>query len=55
MRERSRCEPPPWSSGFGAREGEPACRLLTEDLQDGQNLDGLVVMNPFALPDAELP
>jgi predicted nucleic acid-binding protein len=29
--------------------------LLTEDLQDGQNLDGLVVMNPFPLPDAELP
>ncbi len=22
--------------------------LLTEDLQDGQDLDGLVVLNPFA-------
>lgn len=29
--------------------------LLTEDLQDGQTLDGLVVMNPFSLPDTDLP
>ena len=25
-------------------------RLLTEDLQDGQDFDGLVVMNPFTRP-----
>lgn len=29
--------------------------LLTEDLQDGQDLDGLIVMNPFKLPSADLP
>jgi predicted nucleic acid-binding protein len=29
--------------------------LLTEDLQDGQDLDGLLVLNPFELPTADLP
>ena len=30
-----------------------ARQLLTEDLQDGQNLDGLIVVNPFRSPDSE--
>jgi predicted nucleic acid-binding protein len=38
-----------------AAQAADCTHLLTEDLQDGQNLDGLVVMNPFPLPDAELP
>ena len=25
--------------------------LLSEDLQDGQNIDGLTVLNPFAEPN----
>ena len=29
--------------------------LLTEDLQDGQKFDGLVVSNPFALTSPDLP
>jgi len=38
-----------------AAQAADCTHLLTEDLQDGQNLDGLVVMNPFALASAELP
>ena len=29
-----------------------ARQLLTEDLQDGQHLDGLLVVNPFRSPDS---
>ncbi len=38
-----------------AAQAADCTHLLTEDLQDGQSLDGLVVTNPFALESAELP
>lgn len=37
-----------WDAMIVAAAHQSGCRvLLTEDLQDGQNLDGMVVMNPF--------
>jgi predicted nucleic acid-binding protein len=38
-----------------AAQAADCTHLLTEDLQDGQDFDGLIVMNPFKLPSAELP
>jgi predicted nucleic acid-binding protein len=37
-----------WDSLIAAAAKTAACRyLLTEDLQDGQDLDGVLVINPF--------
>ena len=38
-----------------AAQAADCTHLLTEDLQDGQSLDGLAVTNPFTLGGAELP
>jgi predicted nucleic acid-binding protein len=38
-----------------AAQAADCTHLLTEDLQDGQDLDGLIVTNPFELPNADLP
>jgi len=40
-----------WDVLIVAAAGRSGCRfLLTEDLQDGQRLDGIEVVNPFAAP-----
>jgi len=40
-----------WDALIVAAAHAAQCRyLLTEDLQDGQNLDGLLVVNPFRHP-----
>ncbi len=40
-----------WDALIVAAAEQARCRyLLTEDLQDGQELDGLAVVNPFAHP-----
>lgn len=45
-----------WDALVVAAAHAAACtHLLTEDLQDGQDLDGLAVVNPFALANPELP
>lgn len=38
-----------------AAQAADCTHLLTEDLQDGQSLEGLVVLNPFALASSDLP
>ncbi len=38
-----------------AAQAADCSHLLTEELQDGQKLDGLVVSNPFALASPNLP
>lgn len=44
-----------WDSLIVAAAGVSGCsHLLTEDLQDGQNLDGVLVMNPFRHSPDEL-
>jgi predicted nucleic acid-binding protein len=43
-----------WDSLIVAAAGQAACRyLLTEDLQDGQVLGGITVINPFLHPPNE--
>ena len=46
-----------WDALIVASAQRSGCRhLLTEDLQDGQDLDGVLVMNPFThQPDRALP
>ena len=44
-----------WDSLIVASAGLQGCRhLLTEDLQSGQDLSGVVVVDPFAVAPAEL-
>jgi predicted nucleic acid-binding protein len=44
-----------WDSLIVAAAKAASCRwLLTEDLQPGQNLDGVTVVNPFLLSPADL-
>lgn len=45
-----------WDSLIVAAAGASGCsHLLTEDLQDGQNLDGVLVWSPFRHHPDELP
>jgi predicted nucleic acid-binding protein len=45
-----------WDALVVAAAQESNCtHILTEDLQDGQHFDELVVVNPFKLASAELP
>ncbi len=45
-----------WDAQIVAAARAAGCRyLLTEDLQHGQDLDGLVVVDPFATQPDELP
>jgi predicted nucleic acid-binding protein len=45
-----------WDAQIVASARALGCRfLLTEDLQDGQDLDGLLVVDPFVTSPAELP
>jgi len=46
-----------WDALIVASAQRSGCRhLLTEDLQDGQELDGVLVMNPFThQPERSLP
>jgi len=45
-----------WDSQIVAAARAAGCRyLLTEDLQHGQDLDGLVVVDPFVTQPEELP
>ncbi len=45
-----------WDAMIVAAARQSGCRwLLTEDLQDGQDLDGLVVVDPFAHSPDHLP
>ena len=44
-----------WDALIVAAAEAAGCRyLLTEDLQSGQNLEGLLVINPFVLTPSEL-
>jgi len=45
-----------WDSLIVAAAKAASCRwLLTEDLQPGQNLDGIIVVNPFLYTPDQLP
>jgi predicted nucleic acid-binding protein len=45
-----------WDSLIVAAAKAASCRwLLTEDLQPGQNLDGIIVVNPFVSTPDQLP
>jgi predicted nucleic acid-binding protein len=45
-----------WDSLIVAAAKAASCRwLLTEDLQPGQNLDGIIVVNPFLRTPDQLP
>ncbi len=45
-----------WDAQIVAAARSAGCRyLLTEDLQGGQDLDGLIVVDPFATPPGALP
>jgi predicted nucleic acid-binding protein len=42
-----------WDSLVVAAAQRAGCRILTEDLQDGQDFDGVIVVNPFRYPPGE--
>jgi predicted nucleic acid-binding protein len=53
---QDRCHLAFWDSLIVAAAKAASCRwLLTEDLQDGQNLDGLTVIDPFRYTPDQIP
>ena len=48
IENRSRWESPVRDTRLATKYTRDKSHLLTEDLQDGQVLDGLIVVNPFS-------